>query len=54
MSLIIAKIDKCSWCDNKAEWLIFNTGFFTPNIMYFVCNKHRLERARRYKEKWRL
>lgn len=37
----IEKIEKCSFCDKKAEYIWFRKGFLWHNLMT-VCNKHRL------------
>lgn len=40
MSWSIDKIDKCHYCDKKAEYFWWRVGLFTLK-MIFLCNKHR-------------
>jgi hypothetical protein len=44
MTISINKIPtKCSFCNDRAKYYIFEKGFFVTKF-YFVCNLHRLEK----------
>jgi len=36
----LEKIDKCLYCDRKAEWIYFKRFFLTTEIK-LLCNEHR-------------
>ena len=43
---ICYKIDKCYYCNKKAEYFWFRNCFFNIIKIRDLCNEHRLERKK--------
>lgn len=48
---ITQKLDKCSYCDSKAEYIWIKNTFWDGLQYSFLCNIHKLElaKARKFK-----